>query len=69
MGTRNLTCVVKNGEFVVAQYGQWDGYPDGNGFKILEFLEKINLDDFNKKVENLSFYEEGDFVGDTPPRS
>ena len=27
MGTRNLTCVFKDGEYKVAQYGQWDGYP------------------------------------------
>lgn len=38
MGTRNLTCVVKGGQFVVAQYGQWDGYPEGLGANILAFL-------------------------------
>lgn len=32
MGTRNLTCVVLDGEFKVAQYGQWDGYPEGSGY-------------------------------------
>lgn len=39
MGTRNLT-VVKNsdGEVIVAQYGQWDGYPAHTGRSILEFL-------------------------------
>lgn len=25
MGTRNLTIVYSNGEYKVAQYGQWDG--------------------------------------------
>ncbi len=40
MGTRNLTVVVKDGEYKVAQYGQWDGYPSGNGVEILEFLRK-----------------------------
>jgi len=39
MGTRNLT-VVKNaeGEVVVAQYGQWDGYPSYTGAGIIGFL-------------------------------
>jgi hypothetical protein len=38
MGTRHLTCVVKDGEFKVAQYGQWDGYLDGQGKTICEFI-------------------------------
>jgi hypothetical protein len=40
MGTRNLTIVHLEGEYKVAQYGQWDGYPSGNGVKVLEFLRK-----------------------------
>jgi hypothetical protein len=31
MGTRNLTKVIKDEKVVVAQYGQWDGYPSGQG--------------------------------------
>ena len=38
MGTRNLTYVVKNGEYKIAQYGQWDGNPSGQGQTIVEFL-------------------------------
>jgi len=38
MGTRNLTCVFIGGEYKVAQYGQWDGYPRGQGATILSFL-------------------------------
>ena len=31
MGTRGLTKVISNGQTVVAQYGQWDHYPSGQG--------------------------------------
>ena len=45
MGTRHLTCVVKDGDYKVAQYGQWDGYPSGQGIDILTFLrEELNRD-------------------------
>jgi len=37
MGTRHLTMVFEGGEYRVAQYGQWDGYPHGAGLKVLEF--------------------------------
>ena len=52
MGTRNLTCVVLNDEYRVAQYGQWDGYPSGQGVNILEFLKTdFNKDEFIKNLE------------------
>lgn len=36
MGTRNLTKVIdRKGNVVVAQYGQWDGYPSGQGLNAL----------------------------------
>ena len=38
MGTRNLTCVYLDGEYKVAQYGQWDGYPEGQGMTCLKFV-------------------------------
>ena len=43
MGTRHLICVVSDGDYKVAQYGQWDGYPSGQGAAILEFLHKEDL--------------------------
>lgn len=55
MGTRNLTMVISNGETKVAQYGQWDGYPSGNGVIVLDFLTKTNLDDFKKKLNKVIF--------------
>lgn len=40
MGTRGITRVIKDGVTVVAQYGQWDHYPSGQGVVALEFLSK-----------------------------
>ena len=40
MGTRNLTKVIMNGDTVVAQYGQWDGYPAGQGITAFNFLKE-----------------------------
>lgn len=55
MGTRNLTMVISNGETKVAQYGQWDGYPSGNGLIVLEFLATNNLDAFKEKLSKVKF--------------
>ena len=55
MGTRNLTMVISNGETKVAQYGQWDGYPSGNGAIVLDFLHTTNLDDFKQKLNKVIF--------------
>lgn len=38
MGTRHLVCVFYRGRFVVAQYGQFDGYPEIAGLTIVRFL-------------------------------
>ena len=51
MGTRHLTCVVKDGEFKVAQYGQWDGYPSGQGMTCLEFLQNWNRNQFSDRID------------------
>lgn len=56
MGTRNLTCVYKDGKHRVAQYGQWDGYPKGQGKTILEILKKDdNLKKLEKNIEYCKF--------------
>lgn len=41
MGTRNLVCAVIDGDYKIAQYGQWDGYPEGQGVTVLNFLNGI----------------------------
>lgn len=51
MGTRNLTMVIKSGRTRVAQYGQWDGYPEGQGTTILNFLRECNMERFKKRIE------------------
>ena len=38
MGTRHLTKVTYMGRNVIAQYGQWDGNPTGQGQTVGEFL-------------------------------
>jgi hypothetical protein len=38
MGTRNLVAVQIDGQYKIAQYGQWDGYHSGKGLEVLEFL-------------------------------
>jgi len=53
MGTRHLTMITLNGKRMVANYGQWDGYPTGQGYTIADFLgglTKTRLDSFKKKV-------------------
>jgi hypothetical protein len=57
MGTRNLT-VVKNadGEVLVAQYGQWDGYPSYTGAGIIGFLsDSQNVDNLKAGIEFTHF--------------
>ena len=41
MGTRNLTIVQLDGAYKVAQYGQWDGYPECGGIEALTFARKL----------------------------
>ncbi|KAL1632727.1 hypothetical protein SLS56_003424 [Neofusicoccum ribis] len=37
MGTRHLILVYYKGAYHIAQYGQWDGYPSGQGAIVLAF--------------------------------
>lgn len=55
MGTRHLTIVKQKGEIKVAQYGQWDGYPDGAGINAVNFLHEIRspemMERFRRRIE------------------
>lgn len=56
MGTRNLTLVIKDKEPKIAQYGQWDGYPSGQGRAILDFIsQKGNLDKLESSLSKVRF--------------
>lgn len=39
----------------VAQYGQWDHYPSGQGATVLSFLRGADLAEFKKKVNKLKW--------------
>lgn len=55
MGTRHLTMVVLDGQTRVAQYGQWDGYPDGQGRTVLDFLAHMDRQLLEQKVRASRF--------------
>lgn len=50
MGTRNLTAVFVDGEYKIAQYGQWDGYPEGQGLTCLKFAWNVLANKENRKA-------------------
>jgi hypothetical protein len=58
MGTRNATIVIKDNKTKVAQYGQWDGYPSGQGVTALNFLRQANLSQFGTEVDKLDWFTE-----------
>lgn len=60
MGTRNLVAVQLNGEYKVAQYGQWDGYPSGQGLTALRFLHGMDRESFIQKLEQNRFLSDDD---------
>jgi len=63
VGTRNLTIVFAGGEYRVAQYGQWDGYPEGAGISILRFLrDKMDELRFRTRLSQFSFIEDNDGI-------
>lgn len=55
MGTRHLICVVNDGDYRIAQYGQWDGYPEGQGASILAFLKSPMAEQLKKNLGNCTW--------------
>ena len=61
MGTRNLTAVFMDGEYKVAQYGQWDGYPEGQGATCLVFLrDEMDEAKFREQLGKVRFGSEAE---------
>lgn len=59
MGTRNLTVVInEKGEKKVSQYGQWDGYPEGVGVSLLNFLKSDKLDKMKSNLSKVRFLDD-----------
>jgi hypothetical protein len=56
MGTRNLTNVVFENEVVVSQYGQWDGYPEGQGTTLFYTIQETDtIEKFIKQIPNIYY--------------
>lgn len=61
MGTRNLTIVVHNQEVKLAQYGQYDGFPDSLGVKLLKFFSNpANTENLKKILPKVRLWNEKD---------
>ena len=72
MGTRHFIGVISDGKYKIANYGQFDGYIEGQGAMILNFLSKADLNIFRKKLNNCRFIEQSELrqlyvnAGDVP---
>lgn len=54
MGTRHITAIIKDGEYKVSQYGQFDGYPEYTGKVIYDFLTTPgNIERLRVGVDNV----------------
>lgn len=61
MGTRHLIAVQLGGEYRIAQYGQWDGYPSGQGSEVLAFVRGMDRPAFEQNLRASSFMTPADF--------
>lgn len=69
MGTRGLTKVIYQDEVRVAQYGQWDHYPSGQGVTVFEFLRGAdNISKLKNGITNNIFVpSESEYEGMVKP--
>lgn len=69
MGTRHLT-IIKDAGKIHAQYGQWDGYPSGQGVDILRFLrEEIKEQVFRRNFKKAQMLSDAEVRGLLDPIS
>jgi len=58
MGTRHLIAVASGEDYKIAQYGQWDGYPSGQGVEVLDFLSADkNVNKLHNSLNKARFLE------------
>lgn len=50
-----MTAVYLDGKYKIAQYGQWDGCPEGQGMTALRFLRSMDEEKFKSALRNSSF--------------
>lgn len=62
MGTRHLIAVQLDGEYRIAQYGQWDGYPSAQGEQVLHFLRNWDRPTFEAKLRAASYCTDADWA-------
>ncbi|MEM6900319.1 MAG: hypothetical protein AAF583_11160 [Pseudomonadota bacterium] len=55
MGTRHFIGAICDGEFKIAQYGQWDGYLDGQGIDVLRFIQTADMSQFRERLRTTTF--------------
>ena len=55
MGTRNLVVALLDGKYKIAQYGQWDGYLNGQGKTVIDFIKSMKFSKFKKALSECSF--------------
>jgi len=67
MGQMHLIAVQINNEYKIAQYGEDDGYPEGQGKAVLKFLREENLDLFKDKVLLASWITEDERISNWCP--
>jgi hypothetical protein len=54
MGTRNLFTIIKNDKTVLAKYNQWDGYLDGQGKQLSDFIENdLSFETLNNGISRI----------------